>query len=142
MYQKNKTKTKGTIIENIKTILKLLIYFDTYSLVKKNTYDNKHHKKNYKGGSSINSELDEIENEEGGQAEGTLDQLGVGFLEELIIDIKNYISEAFKFIKLKTINLLVIPIIFASVTPAMPFLLVMSIMAAILKFFMLHFRKL
>lgn len=142
MYQKNKTKTKGTIIENIKTILKLLIYFDTYSLVQKNTSDTKNHKKIYKGGSSINSELDEIENEEEDQAEGALDQLGLGFLDEIIIYIKNAVGEAFKSIKLNTINLLVIPILFASVAPAMPFLLVMSIMAAILKFFMWHFRKL
>ena len=141
MYQKNKNKSNSNILENIKTILKLLIYFDTYSLVQKNSSDTKNHKKIYKGG-SINSELDEIENEEGDQAEGALDQLGLGFLDEIIIYIKNAVGEAFKSIKLNTINLLVIPILFASVAPAMPFLLVMSIMAAILKFFMWHFRKL
>jgi hypothetical protein len=141
MYQKNKNKSNSNILENIKTILKLLIYFDTYSLVQKNSSDTKNHKKIYKGG-SINSELDEIENEEEDQAEGALDQLGLGFLDEIIIYIKNAVGEAFKSIKLNTINLLVIPILFASVAPAMPFLLVMSIMAAILKFFMWHFRKL
>ena len=68
MYQKNKNKSNSNILENIKTILKLLIYFDTYSLVQKNSSDTKNHKKIYKGG-SINSELDEIENEEGDQAD-------------------------------------------------------------------------
>ena len=87
--------------------------------------------------SNINNKIEDLENSE--EAEG---YFGQNFIGELIEMIKTSAIDAYNTLKLHITNYIVVPILFAVVSPAIPFFAVMSVMAAVMKYMLFHFRKL
>ena len=124
--------------------MKFLIYFDTFDLHKniKCQYGGSQQEQKPSNSSNINSQLNEIDKENEGEAESRTEQIFGDSITLLFTEIKEAVIYALKSIQQFGVNWILVPVLFASVSPAMPFFLVMSVLAAILKYIMWHFRKL
>ena len=87
--------------------------------------------------SNTNNNIEDLENSE--EAEG---YFGQNFIGELIEMIKTSAIDSYNTLKLVITNYIAVPILFAAVSPAIPFFAVMSVMAAVMKYMFFHFRKL
>tara|TARA_B110000238_G_C15830977_1_gene312714 strand:- start:163 stop:573 length:411 start_codon:yes stop_codon:yes gene_type:complete len=86
---------------------------------------------------NISNKIDDIETTE--EAEKVA---GQNIMEELFVEIKNAIKLAYQWCMSGVMNWFVIPVMFASVAPSIPFLGVMAALAATMKYIVWHFRKL
>ena len=86
---------------------------------------------------NVSNKIEEIENTE--EAEKVA---GQNIMEELFVEIKNAIKLAYQGCMSGVMNWFVIPVMFASVAPSIPFLGVMAALAATMKYIIWHFRKL
>lgn len=86
---------------------------------------------------SVNNKISNIEDSE--NSEGFA---GQNFITWLINEIKMVAIGTLKFIKSKIMFWIVIPVMFASLSPAIPFFGVMAFMTATMKYILWHFRKL
>lgn len=86
---------------------------------------------------NVSNKIEEIESTE--EAEKIA---GQNIMEELFVEIKNAIKLAYQWCMSGVMNWFVIPVMFASVAPSIPFLGVMAALAATMKYIIWHFRKL
>jgi len=122
------------MLEQIKFIIYLIFSFDTdYLFVQKGgAAPNEANSKN-----NTNNTLNKIENEEDAEK-----YWGQNIFNEYYEIFRHSIMSAIKWLQSTLMNWIVIPILFASVSPAVPFIAVMSLLSAVMKYFMYHFRKL
>jgi hypothetical protein len=89
------------------------------------------------GSKTVNNKISNIE-----ESENAEQIVGQNLLSIIVNEIKTAAIIAITWIKSKIMFWIVVPVLFASLSPAIPFFGVMAFMAATMKYFMWHFRKL
>ena len=91
------------------------------------------------GGESINNTMNNLEDSEKSELFEGQNWIMDNFFKEFI---EKYVYPVFTSIKEFFLSWIIIPFLFAAVSPAIPLIGVMSIMAAVMKYIIWHFRKL
>lgn len=122
------------ILEFIKYILKILIYFDTKFVYLQKGGD-KNNNKGFNGKSSNNSNTDkDVENDKDETDWNSKFWNSLNYLKELFMS-------GLKFVESKLLYLASV-LLFASIAPILPFFIAMAGMFGVLKFFMFKLRRL
>lgn len=95
--------------------------------------------KNMKGGGSINNTMNNLEDSEKAELFSGQNWMMDKLFNQLL---EKYLYPAFRAVKEFLLSWIIIPFLFAAVSPAIPLIGVMSIMAAVMKYILWHFRKL
>lgn len=131
---------KNKLLDTIKFIVYFIVSFDTdYLFIQKggeqstSKSSEQAEEANSNNSKNISNKIEEIEETE---------ELEQGFIKEIFNKIKDAIIISYKWMLSGVMTWVVIPVMFASVAPSVPFLGVMAALAATMKYIIWHFRKL